>query len=460
MKAKKVYEMIDPYKESDDAMALDISYYKLQVEKWAKKWIISDTEYIIDENGKLTIHGNFEPTSKDISYIPDNTTIYGWADLRETKIVNFPKKLTIDRGLAFTGTKITEIDKDLIVRGTVVFKNTLIKTWPIEVKLHENLVLSNCNLSSLPDNMTVPGTFDVQNNNLTELPENLTVGGSLYIRNNDIKTIPGSLKVGEVIYRCFLKLKMKMKAKKVNEMIDPYASEDAGMDLAITNADKIKKILIDNDMDPEFFDIGTGEYFLLLFKDSAPKFKFNFLDLEEIQEDILDPVILGLISLIRKNFASPQIIEYIKKHNIKEGVFNAVIKKSIYTLHWPFEKAAKQIKNSVYLYYKKANRSSEEVKEDNEYDTFVFIGYDDKKEVNMNGQKLFKRILGIEHLLKIDKFNKADLNGITMMKMRAKMQYPDDGGVYMIKFPAGYIEDEFNIPDHLKDLIDEHKTKI
>ena len=70
--------------------------------------------------------------------------------------------------------------------------------------------------------------------------------------------------------------------------------------------------------------------------------------------------------------------------------------------------------------------------------------------------------MGTETIVKIDKFNIADLQSVGAMKMRAKVQYGGDGNVFMIKLPKELFDEKYydKIPDGFDELFDKYKTKI
>jgi len=106
---------------------------------------------------------------------------------------------------------------------------------------------------------------------------------------------------------------------------------------------------------------------------------------------------------------------------------------------------------------KKFERTKEQIKADKQYDTFIFVGVDKFKKTE-DGK--YERELEIESLVKVDKYNPADLNAVSMMKMRAHTR--EGGHVYIIKLPPGVIKKKVthNIEPWLLHVIDEHKERI
>ena len=82
-----------------------------------------------------------------ITSLPDNLTVGGYLDLRDTGITSLPDNLTVGGYLDLDGTGIT----------------------------------------SLPDNLTVGEYLDLRGTGITSLPDNLTVGGGLYLCGTGIK---------------------------------------------------------------------------------------------------------------------------------------------------------------------------------------------------------------------------------------------------------------------------------
>jgi len=111
----------------------------------------------------------------------------------------------------------------------------------------------------------------------------------------------------------------------------------------------------------------------------------------------------------------------------------------------------------------KLTRDAEAVEYDAEYNTYVFIGFEDKKAVTVNGKKYYEDALGVEKIIKIDKFNITDLQNVGMMKIRAKVQYPNEhGAVYKINLPRDlFDEDSYSeIPKGFEKLFNKYKTKV
>ena len=99
-----------------------------------------------------------------------------------------------------------------------------------------------------------------------------------------------------------------------------------------------------------------------------------------------------------------------------------------------------------------------------EYNTYIFIGYTDKVPVEVNGKQYYEDKFVVENMVKIDMYNPNDLNMVSGMKLRTRYQnYPDDsGGTFAVKVPAELMdEDSYSeIPDHMQEIIEKYKFKI
>jgi hypothetical protein len=116
------------------------------------------------------------------------------------------------------------------------------------------------------------------------------------------------------------------------------------------------------------------------------------------------------------------------------------------------------------IYLSKISRSKEEKKEEDENNNYVFIGYTDKVPVKVNGKTYYEDKFAVENMIKIDKYNPADLAQVSGMKIRARYQehkYPDYG-VYMLTIPKDMMDEEnyYEIPPHLQDIVEKYKKKI
>ena len=122
-----------------------------------------------------------------------------------------------------------------------------------------------------------------------------------------------------------------------------------------------------------------------------------------------------------------------------------------------------QLKLSI---YNKSQTKEEKEREDN-FDTYAFIGYQEDKEITIKGKKYYEKELGIENLVKIDKYNVKSIQQISAMKIRSHVQYAGSyggGDVWVVYIPKEWLgEDSYtkrDIPDYVLDWIKEHKFKV
>lgn len=120
--------------------------------------------------------------------------------------------------------------------------------------------------------------------------------------------------------------------------------------------------------------------------------------------------------------------------------------------------------NAANIQLAKLTRTKEKEKFEDEYNTYIFIGYTDKVPVEVNGKQYYEDKFVVENMVKIDMYNPNDLNMVSGMKLRTRYQnYPDDsGGTFAVKVPAELMdEDSYSeIPDHMQEIIEKYKFKI
>ena len=126
-------------------------------------------------------------TAKEVKYmvmegikLPDNLTVNGDLDLRNTQIGSIPDNLTVSGDLDLSHTQIKSLPNNLVVRGFLDLAYTQIK--------------------SLPNNLIVRGDLYLNHTQIESLPNNLVVGGILDLGNTQIKSLPDSLRVGKFIH--------------------------------------------------------------------------------------------------------------------------------------------------------------------------------------------------------------------------------------------------------------------
>jgi len=144
---------------------------------------------------------------------------------------------------------------------------------------------------------------------------------------------------------------------------------------------------------------------------------------------------------------------------INEAIKNKISKKDIELILdiWGNDTQKKHGKIALSKY----TRKRDEKKYDNHNNVYVFIGFEDKKPVMVNGKKYYEDFFNTEGMIKIDKFNGSDLQMVGMMQVRA--QYQGNGArVYMINIPKDWMdEDRYeNIPEEYYYVILDHMKKI
>ena len=110
----------------------------------------------------------------------------------------------------------------------------------------------------------------------------------------------------------------------------------------------------------------------------------------------------------------------------------------------------------------KETRSEEESFRDEYFNSYLFIGYNDMKEVKIDGETYHKKRLGIENLVKVDLYNPQDLTQAYGMKIRATTV--DGGKVWAVWIPKDMWEQDYayneDIPDDVRKFIDENKFQV
>ena len=126
------------------------------------------------------------------------------------------------------------------------------------------------------------------------------------------------------------------------------------------------------------------------------------------------------------------------------------------------KKDLEQLKLSLF----KETRSEEEKLRDELFYVYDFIGYPEYIEKEIEGEKFHKKRLGIENLIKLDKYNSSSLAHVPMMKIRANAQYGNekDAGVWAVYIPKYMWDKDFaynkDISDDLRTFIDENKFSM
>ena len=162
-----------------------------------------------------------------------------------------------------------------------------------------------------------------------------------------------------------------------------------------------------------------------------------------------------VIKIMSEEKKSTHVIDY--KAAIDKALKDGLSKKDIEELLiiW----ADSDIKSKGNVYVSKQTRKLTEKEYDEEHNIYAFIGFTEK--VPVKGTKYFEDKLGTETIIKVDKFNMADLQSISMMKQRARIQYPD-GQVYIVYIPPELMdEDRYeSIPQHCYDIFVKYKKRV
>jgi hypothetical protein len=180
----------------------------------------------------------------------------------------------------------------------------------------------------------------------------------------------------------------------------------------------------------------------------------------------LDFISLKYTSPLKYKFVSSIKAEEIKstrKVNVEESIDEAlkdgISKEDIYKLldDWAENKVAK----TGQLYLTKQTRTTQEKEFDEEYNTYIFIGFTDKVPVTINGEKYYKDKFKSEAIIKIDTFSPEAHQMAHVMKIRARVQY-SDGDVYIVKIPNFLMdEDRYeSIPPECYDIFVKNKKKV
>jgi len=239
--------------------------------------------------------------------------------------------------------------------------------------------------------------------------------------------------------------------KRINERFVEYNDPLKELGIGVTN--KIKKELKDNGYSYDNFEIlGTGEIF------TPYSFYEKSDNLIEIQLKYLPPQL--------KEFAKELINITIQKNKINELI--PLLEKA-YKNGISIKKIEKYIKefgnNEMINVFKvifkyKISRNKKEIEEDEEYNIYVFIGYNDKVPVIINGEKYYKDKFCAEKMIKIDKYNILDYRTIQLLKIRVTTV--PNGKVYMVKIPKIFMNKEYynKIPENYLYYIEKYKTPI
>jgi hypothetical protein len=157
-----------------------------------KKLILNFDTYDLRNIGILEQDGVWY----DILCIPENFTVKGDLDLKNTQVYYLPKGLTVGGILYLGSAQIKELPEGLTVGGSLYLRNTQIECLPEGLTVNGDLGLINTPIKELPSGLTVGGSLYIDSTTIETLPKGFTVGGNLYIVGIRIKELPEGLTVG------------------------------------------------------------------------------------------------------------------------------------------------------------------------------------------------------------------------------------------------------------------------
>lgn len=245
-----------------------------------------------------------------------------------------------------------------------------------------------------------------------------------------------------------------MKAKFISETIKFERGKDPRAAMGIGKKAKILDKLKAQDVKPEYVEFGPNSI-------PYPSTKMTYWEGDRVKAAIkaagietMDPEERELVLELRKGNTEDavqdawdagvpgEIIEFILDNYTEEGKGSSHGK----------------------IFLKKLQRTEEERQADDDENIYIFIGYTDKVPIEINGKKYYEDKFMVENMIKVDKYNPADLNQVTGMKLRVRYQEHkyDDYGVYMLKVPKELMDEDnyYEIPDHLQEIVEKYKVKL
>jgi len=172
-----------------------------------------------------------------------------------------------------------------------------------------------------------------------------------------------------------------------------------------------------------------------------------------------------LKSLKDTNKDIKKIIDDAVKDGIDKDEILFIVKYMLSYLDWNDKRyhTADYDKKQAEIYIHKLKRSNKQRKKEENDNIYVFIGFVDKVPITVNGKQYYEDKFDTETLLKIDKYDVDQLQQISMMKLRATVQYGGkDSGVYMVTMPKDLMDKDryTKIPEHLYDIVVKYKQRI
>jgi len=251
---------------------------------------------------------------------------------------------------------------------------------------------------------------------------------------------------------------MKLVREHINEKFTQES--DPLKDMNIGEINRIRKSLKEFGI-PET-DIEIDDNFEIYYKRGFSK-PYGLIQLQLQQLSPEKRTFVQEISRLQNKQYGPTVDPQAEfQKNIQDALNNGISSKDIRKLVNEF--GDEHQKKILTIPLTKMTRTKQKVKEDEENNLYVFIGYTEKSPVTINGEKYYKDKLQAEKLVKIDRYNLRDLQMVSMMKLRAQVQYghKEEGAVYMIYVPKDFMDEESydGIPDEYRYIIEKYKKKI
>lgn len=318
-----------------------------------------------------------------------------------------------------------------------------------EINVDNHVNLQNLGLEWIPKFRTVRGRFDIRNNKLKTL-ENIPEECDGYLLNNNplhekfnkIYNLTYNFTSGydvlvNDLQKDFIKNCLEYEAW-INGKTNPMAIEEAWKQ---SKLDKSKEILENIDEKYVFIDFNDYEIISELVGNYSNGEELIKILIEKIKKDNSILFYKILVTLVNNSDDPDYYLDFVKDK---------------YDLKLNDNLDDRNINSIINLKVKKLNRSEDTIDRDENNDCFVFIARDKFVETSDGN---YKKSLEIENLFKIDIYNIHDLKSVDMMRMRANIQ-GEGSKVYMIWLPKDFIEGGTEIPDHMVDLINKHKSII
>jgi len=255
-----------------------------------------------------------------------------------------------------------------------------------------------------------------------------------------------------------------MYMKKVKEYLTEKFTEDSDpiKDMGIGKKQQILKDLkeigiLENDV--KFEDDYT--FFMKYGRRSQPAF-FVDVQLKHFPEG-KKQLLYGLEKT--KDNIINLIDEAVKRGIDKQEIFT-IIEYVLTGMTWGDkrgEQASPDIQRAK-IYLAKISRTRKQKAEEEKNNIYVFIGYEGKFPITVNGKKYYENKFMAETMIKFDKYDAGQLQSINMMKIRARVQYgsENDVGIYMFTVPKDIMDkDKYDgIPEEYYHLIVKYKKQI